>query len=318
MRIIEPKDLLTFLKNEPKTLVPNLPSDVLPAYSLRESEYFSSQGVKPNFKMISRKANLYQKEQMIHARNLVIEMPDHTRISALEGVYYLEKNQINFYGSVHTVFQNGATLDSEFATAFTKPVAQILIPISELVNGHKVDHERITHFTSYGLTYDDHEPKELHLLSQVRVKITDDKTTEIFSDQATYQQEKGHLWFLMNESRPLGQQFVKVKQIDLDMKSRRLEVEINNDRTLDRITGLADVWIRDSHDPKKISISTSGKAIYYQKKNDVLLTDFPQVYQEGDTITGDLITFHRTTDLIEVQQSNGIYNNDEHPAPAHR
>ncbi len=310
MRVIEPKDLLTFLKNEPISLIPDLPAQVVPAYSLRDTQYFSSDGIKPNLKMTSRKSNIFQKEQLMHARDVIVEMADGTRISSKEAIFYQVKHQINFHGSVHTVFPNGAEMDSEFMTVYTKPVAEIFIPITQRVEGRKVDSGRLTRFTSFGLTYSDAPVKELHLLSQVNVQMTGDQKTEVVSDQANYQYERGQLFFYMNETRPLAQQFVKVKQPDLELKSRKLEIETDPQRNLDQITALRDVWIRDSHDPKKIAISTSGKAIYYQKDNDVLLTDFPQVYQEGDTITGDIITFHRKTDLIEVKQSNAIYNND--------
>lgn len=311
MRVIEPKDLMSFLKNEPKSLVPNLPIDVLPAYSLRDTQFYATDGIEPNLKMTARKSNLYQKEQLMHARDVVVELADHTLISSKEAVFFLEKNQINLFGSVHIVFQNGVEIDSEIATFYTKPVAELIIAQDQLVQGRKIDGNRSTNFVSYGLTYTDSALKELHLLSQVKVELRDDKTTEVVSDHANYQSQNGQLYFFMNESRPLSQQFVKVKQPDLDMKSRKIEVVTGKDRSLATITAVKDVLIRDSHDPKRLAISTSGRAVYYQKNNDVLLSDFPQVYQEGDTITGDTITFHRKTDLIEVKQSNAIYNNSE-------
>ena len=189
-----------------------------------------------------------------------------------------------------------------------KPVTQIFIPTTQTVRGNKVDGASTVRFTSQGLQYKDESPKILKLSSQVHVEIQNEKLTQIDSDYANYLYEKGHLHFEMNEDKPLNEQFVKAHQVDLDLKSRTLEADLNQGRALTEITARGDVWIRDAHDPQKISTSTSGKAVFNERKNDLLLTEFPQVYQEGDTITGDVIIFHRTTDQIEVKQSNAIYN----------
>jgi hypothetical protein len=306
IRVVEPQNLLAFLKNEAKTALQDVPTHEAPSYSLKDSTTYASTD-KPNFKLMAARSNFYQKEQLIHALDVNVSFPDGTSVHANESVFFTEKSQANFYGKVHTVFANGAMLDSEFATVYMKPVTQVIIPTSELVHGLKVDANSTTRFTSLGLEYKDVSPKTLHLISDVNVEIKDDKITHITSDKAAYQHERGHLDFAMNESRPLSEQFVRANQPDLEMKSRTLEADIADGKSLHLITARGDVWIRDSHDPLKVSTSTSGKAIFNQAKNDLILTDFPQVYQEGDTVTGDIIIFHRTTDKIEVKQSNGIY-----------
>ena len=311
MRVIEPKDLLAFLKNEPFAIAPEVPLDTPPAYSLRDSIMFSSQGEKPNVKMTSRKSNLYQKEQLVHSRDVIVEFPDHTEIEAKEAIFFLKEDKVHFYGHVHTTFPNGAELISEFAEAFLKPVTRIVIPTTELVFGSKKDPNSSVNFTAQGLEYTDSSPKNLNLLQDVKVQIIGDKITHIDSDQAVYTYEEGHLHFSMNDRQPLSAQFVKVHQKDLDLKSRTLEVDTTTRQKLQTITALTDVWMKDSHDPEKVSTGTSGQAIYDDQKNEVTLTDFPQVYQDNDTITGDVIIFHRNTDLIEVKQSNAIYNDNE-------
>ena len=310
IRVVEPQNLLAFLKNVPKTALSDIPVGEAPSYSLKDSIVYASTD-KPNFKLIADHSNYYQKEEIIHALVVFVTFNDGTTIRANEGVFFTQKNQANFYGAVHTIFANGATLDSEFATVFMKPVTQVIIPIEQTVHGMKVDGHSTTKFTSQGLTYKDESPKILRLTSQVHVTIQDDKLTNIYSDRAIYEQEEGHLNFTMNEDRPLPEQFVKVDQPDLDMKSRTLDSYTDDDGTLEKTVALGDVWIRDAHDPLKISTSTSGKATFYSQKNDLTLTEFPQVYQDGDTITGDIIIFHRTTDQVEVKQSNAIYNDNK-------
>ncbi len=311
VRVIDPKDLLSFLKNEPSVLAPEVPLNVAPAYSLRDDTLYSSQGIKPNVKMISRKSNVYQKEEIIHSLDVVVEFPDHTQVQAKEGVFFTNQDKIHFYGHVHTTFPNGAELFSEFAEAFTKPVTRIEIPVSELAIGTRKDPSSTVTFTSQGLEYVDVYPKNFHLLSDAKVQIVGDSTTDIHSDQAIYSYEKNHMHFFMNESRPLSTQFVKVHQPDLDLKSRTLDVDTTDTQKLHTVTALTDVWMRDSHDPEKLSIATSGKAVYDYTKNEVTLTEFPQVYQDDDTITGDVIIFHRNTDQIQVKQSNAIYNDNK-------
>lgn len=308
MRVIEPKDLLTFLKNEPDSIAPEVPHTVTPSYSLRDSVILASQGEKPNIKMISRKSSVYQVEQLAHSRDVVVQFSDRTQVEAKEAVFFLKEDRVRFYGSVHTTFPNGAELFSEFAEAFTKPVTRIQIPTTEPVHGTKKDGKTLVDFNSLGLEYIDIAPKNLHLLSDVKVKIISEKTTDVVSDQAVYTDEKGVLHFSMNDTRPLSEQFVKVHQVDLDLKSRTLDVDTTENQKLHSITALTDVWMRDSHDPEKIASGTSGKAVYNEIKNEITLTEFPQVNQDNDTITGDIIIFHRNTDLIEVKQSNAIYN----------
>jgi lipopolysaccharide transport protein LptA len=309
IRVVEPQNLLAFLKNEAKTAVADVPQGIVPSYSLKDSIMYTSNGTKPNFKLVASRSNFYQAQQIIHALEVLVTFDDGTTVKANEGVFFTEKNQANFYGAVHTVFANGATLDSERATAFMKPVTKIVIPNDVLATGMKADENSITHFTAYGLEYVDESPKVLKLFSKVHVWIENDKVTDIYSDRARYAYEDGFLNFEMNENRPLYEQFVLANQIDLNMKSRTLEMQLDDDQALDKITARGDVWTKDFHDPEKITTSTSGVGIYDQQKNDITLTEFPQVYQDGDTITGDVIIDHRNTDQIEVKESNAIYNN---------
>lgn len=310
MRVIQPKDLLNFLKNEPTALAPEAPLTVAPSYSLRDSIIYSSDGSVSKIKMSARKSNLYQKEQIAHSRDVQMEFADHTQIEAKEALFFIAKDKVHFYGDVHTTFSNGAELFSEYAEVFTKPLTHVVIPTKESVRGRKHSKDNEVRFTSMGLDYLDSESKSLHLLSNVHVEIQNTKKTDVYSDQATYSHEKGLLYFFMNDSRPLSDQFVKVHQPDLNLKSRALEVSTSSKQELQTITAISDVWMEDLRDPVKTSSATSGRAVYDDRKNEIILTEFPQVYQDNDTITGDIIIFHRNTDLIEVKQSNAIYHNE--------
>ena len=306
VRIIHPKDLLNFLQNE-TTTISTVPTNETPAYSLRDIEVFSSANNKPSFRLLARKSNVYQKDQILHGKDLVLHMPDLTVVRANEGVFFINKNEGDVYGDVVTTFPNGTVVNSDYAHVKSKPVTEIQIPTDHLVVGDSTTTKNPVHFKSFGMSYIDTDPQVLRLLSQVEVEIITTKKTLIHSDFAVYQHEKNHLSFGMNDHQPLEHQFVRVNQIDLLMNSRTLEVDVDEHQKLQVITAVSDVFIKDWHDPLHISTATCGRALYYEGPDEIHLNDFPQVYQDNDTVTGDKIVYNRKFDTIEVKQSNAIY-----------
>lgn len=303
VRVVHPKDLLNFLKNESEpVLAKHVPIEITPAYSLRNFDFFSTSENKPQLKFSAKKSNFYQQEQIIHAKDSIVTIPDNnTVITSRESLYDTVKNEVEFFGDVVTTFENGVVIHSNYMKAITRPVMNIIIPNDEAASGNRADKNGNIAFKSYGLTYLDVEPKEVHLNSQVVATITNDRVTQVQSDRARMNFTKNKLYFYMDDQRNLDRQFVQVHQQKLEMKSRTMEMDLRNSQ-INTISGLTDVAIRD-----RTFYSTSGKAIFYEKSNQIELSDFPQVYQDTDTITGDLIIYHRTEDTIEVKQSNAIY-----------
>jgi lipopolysaccharide export system protein LptA len=309
IRVINPKDLLSLLRNEadaPDVL--RIPKNTPPAYSLRDAVLYSSQGTTAGFRLDARKTNSYQKEQISELRDVHIELGDQTRIDALAAIHDTLKNEIEFRGAVHARFRSGAEINTERLFLLTKPRTKIMIPKTESVTGYQTKGLSRIEFMSKGLEYEDLNPGILELLSEVRVRTRGAGGAEISSDRATYSTLDAKLTFLMNDRRPIPEQFVRVREPALDLKSRTLEMDFSNEHELETIRAKQDVWFKDSHDPNQISIGTGGAAIYSTGKNQILLTDFPQLYQDNDTITGDSIIFHRDSDSVEVKQSNAIYN----------
>lgn len=74
VRVIHPRDLLNFLKNEPEVIAKNIPTNIAPSYSIRGMRFFASVENRPNWKMISRKSNLYQAQELVHARDAELEI----------------------------------------------------------------------------------------------------------------------------------------------------------------------------------------------------------------------------------------------------
>ena len=63
-----------------------------------------------------------------------------------------------------------------------------------------------------------------------------------------------------------------------------------------------------NHDEDKpqLRYATGGRADFDARSDIVRITEFPQAYQDNDTVTGDVIILHRDSDLVEVEHSNAF------------
>ncbi len=307
VRVVNPKDLLNFLQNESTTIAKPVPNTVAPSYSLRDLVFYNSIGAQSQWKLTARKANVYQVANLLHARDLILELQDGTQIHSKEGLVYINQNIIEFFGDVRVFFTNGTITYSEYLRAVTQPILNITIPLTEPVRGEKNNPDSRVEFTAKGFSYLDTNQKELKLLSNVIFNIYNDERTIVYSDRAIYNQLNNRAFFEMNDHQPLEKQFAEVKQPDLYLKARNLVIELGDEKQLQRIFANKDVYFKDTQDPEHISTGTSGRATYQEGKNVIYLEDFPQVYQDGDTITGEVIVYNRKTDMIEVKQSNATH-----------
>ena len=304
VRAISPQELLSFFQNETVTLAKGVPTDEPPAYAIRDLEYFATDRQHQHWKMLSRKSFLYQKEQIVHARDVVFLWKE-GKGTAREAVSMEEKNEVELYGNVVVTLNNGMVLNTEYAKIIVSPQNQVIIPTSYLVSGRQqVNPKTLLQFKANGLYYSEAN-QDLKLLSAVDAEVITRKHSQVLADQATYNQKKDLLLFEMSENQPLEKQFVKSRQDALFMKSRTLKVELEKQK-LQLLTALKDVEIEDRTNTLHPVSGTAGRAIYQEATNLLFLRDFPQVYQDSDTITGDEIVYDRTKDTIEVEQSNAF------------
>jgi hypothetical protein len=147
-------------------------------------------------------------------------------------------------------------------------------------------------------------------------------TTTIESDHALMDRVKQISYFTMFATRPLAKKFVHITQPTLDTISRRAELNYGDGaKILQYLTAYDDVLIRElAAPPEKTTIgappavkkessfkyATGGRADFDSKNSIVKLTQYPQVYQDADTVTGDIIILHRDTDIVEVEHSNAF------------
>ena len=307
VRAINPQELMSFFQNETSTLAKNVPTGVAPAYAIRDLEYFATDDQKKHWKMLARKSFMYQEEQMVHARDAVFIWAE-GQITAKEAVSFQQKNEVELYGDVVATLKNGLVINTEYVKIITSPRTQIIIPMTEPVSGHQqVSSGSRFRFKGKGLFYESisEDQEVLRLLSHVDTEIETQEKTRVLSDSAVYHKLEETLEFEMMDSQPLDKQFVLTHQKALDLKSRILIADLPEQK-IQLLTAKGDVSFQDFTNPEHPVSGTSGKAIYKEETNLLFLMDFPQVYQDKDTMTGDTIIYDRTKDTIEVDQSNAF------------
>jgi lipopolysaccharide export system protein LptA len=184
-------------------------------------------------------------------------------------------------------------------------------------------------FRSKGLRYIGAKDA-LYLLSDVNMRVLKERTdgrgtdvTTIDSDRADVDRRKNIAHFTMLEARPADQRFVRITQPGMTSRSRRAEFRINaNPKRLRMVRAMDDVKIEEKPNPNTPSngrrrgplpnrYATAGEAEFDSERNLIVLRQYPQVYQERDTITGETIIVHRDSDLVEVDQSNAFSEGNE-------
>jgi len=308
MRVVHPKDLLAFLKTGSGHFGPMQGlMDAAPNYSARDGTLYLSEEGRPKLKWISKKLNLFQANQIAHIRDSQVALEDGTRINSNEALYDIRKSRIIFAGNVESTFKTGAVIQSEIAYLDTKPSLHLWIPLTEKVQGRKTNLASPVLFESQGLDYSDSD-HVLQLLSEVKVKVSGTSPLQIASDRCAFLHDQDLLRFSMDDSKIIEKQFIEATDPKLLLRSRKLEVKLQTGRQIEEIIALQDVFFEDTTHPDAPTQGTGGKGVYRVKDQEITLTDFPQLYQDRDTVTGDLITYNRKTERVEVTQSNAIYN----------
>jgi len=322
----------TLIMDDEPTLVPGIPKGRIAEYSIEKFDYVSVQNGEKQWKIEAKKAFLYNPERMVHSRTVKANLYDPdgkiTVVTGLEARYYLNKKDLEIYGNVKTIFPDGFELDSEYLRY--KPTDKhIEIPTRYLAHG--VGQETVGQsfrFDSMGLDYFMGQA-QIHLLQKVKVtlerlKLKSEETsgvpdlTTIESDHCLINRNTNLANFTMNQNRPLSKQFVYITQPTLFTKARRADLNYGSfSQVLQYLKAYDDVLIKETGygDPKDtekpLRYATGGHADFDTHRDVIVITDFPQVYQGTDTVTGDIILMHRDTDMIEVEHSNAFSGGSE-------
>jgi LPS export ABC transporter protein LptC len=313
--IVEPETLI----DDEQTLASGIPKDKIAEYSIDQFQYVSTQGSEKQWKLVADKAYLYNKEKIVHSRNIHAYLYDPdgkiTVVEGKEAKYFMNQRDLEIFGKVHTVFPDGFKLDSEYLRY--RPREKLIdIPVKYAVHGNGDEAEgQHMRFDSQGMEFEMRKkiivlPQSVHLVS-----AQNDGDTIIDSDRAVIHRSTQIANFTMFPSRPLATRFVRITQPTLGTRGRRADLhygDASKSQKLQYMVVFEDVLIRDlgksadakPGEPTVLKYATGGRADFDARSDIIRLTDFPQAYQDNDTITGDVIIIHRDTDLVEVEHSN--------------
>lgn len=319
-------------------VTPTIPADRVPDYTVEKFQNVSTQGGVKQWKIRAERAFFYQDDGIVHARDVHSEVYDSegkiTVITSKEAKYFIASKDLELFGDVKTTFPTGLETLSPYMF-YRATDKDITVPPAYPVEGRNVDPEPKTKGLVSGRESFDFRSKGLHytglndrvdLISEVVVHIKKENTTQgpeittLESDHATIDRMKNIITFSMLEARPDALRFVKISQPGMTSRSRRAEFRMNaNPKKLRTMRAMDDVKIEEkvvyssnsqqaprrkrSGNPR---YATAGIAEFDSTRNTIILRDYPQVYQDRDTITGDTIIVHRDSDLVEVDQSNAF------------
>jgi LPS export ABC transporter protein LptC len=152
--------------------------------------------------------------------------------------------------------------------------------------------------------------------------------TIIDSDHCLIDRKHNMAYFTMNPSTPLQDRFVHITQPTLFARSRTADLNYGSfNQILQYLIAYEDVLVKEIAVPKSpkkaaapinvtkdkktnekvpLRYATAGKAEFNTRDDVIRLTQFPQAYQDEDTVTGDVILMHRDSDVIEIEHSNSF------------
>lgn len=256
------------------------------------------------------------------------------------------QRDLEVFGDVKTVFPDGFEVQSEYMR-YRPDERTVVIPSEYAVAGRGKDESGQTlSFNSHGMDYAMGTGKiVLHKAVKVTVdkpaskvatvtstkKARKDEQTTIESDHCVIEKDKKLAFFTMDPERPLESRFVRITQPTMVSKGRRGELnygDIPNGATTNTPSGGAqsgpgrkllhyivlyeDVFLKDTG-KESLRYATGGRADFDGTQDLVILTEYPQVYENQDTVTGDRIVLHRDTDVVEVEHSNAFSQGQNNP-----
>ncbi|MDR3607946.1 MAG: LPS export ABC transporter periplasmic protein LptC [Oligoflexia bacterium] len=323
------------------TLAPGIPTERVPEYSVDQFNYVSTQGGVKQWNLIADKANMYNQEKLVHARQVkaLLYDPDGkiTTVTGQEAKFLMNKRDLEIYGNVKTVMPDGFEIHSQYMR-YLPNERLINIPPTEPVDGVGKDESgQVLAFNSYGMHYA-MEKSEIILPSRVQMVVDKPESapksvqtstdspppsskTKVESDHCVIYRDRKLAHFTMNAGRSLSTRFVKVTQPTLFSKGRTADVNYGDlggppgkNKLLNYLILHDDVLIEEKTADGSMRYGTGGQADFDAVRNLVVLRHFPQVYQNHDTVTGDVIVLHRDTDVVEIEHSNAFSEGEESPA----
>jgi lipopolysaccharide export system protein LptA len=239
---------------------------------------------------------------------------------------------LEVFGDVITTFPDGFEVRSEYMR-YRPDQRTVEIPASYRASGRgKDENGQILGFTSQGMYYS-RKAEQITLPQDVKVTVEkansssnasniasnkgkgssnrESDTTLIESDRCVISRKEKLASFTMNSKRSIKERFVRVTQPTLFSKGRWGELNYGDDagpssKLLHKVALYEDVLVKETGKSGPLRYATAGQANFDNSQDIVILTKFPQVYENEDTVTGDRIILHRDSDIVEVEHSNSF------------
>lgn len=310
-----PLDPKTFLPDSSGNVAPDVPKNRVPDYTVEGYNHVSTQGGVRQWKLLAERAYLFNDLKLVHSRTVTAQLfdPDGqiTVVTGRESKYFMNHRDLEIFGNVRAVFPDGFELRSDYLK-YRPAERKIEIPPTYFVTGGGAPDsdkggQRIE-FEGYGLDFAMAKSRiVLEKAAKVSMIGQGGDRTDIRSDRATILRDRKTAHFTMERFRPLQSRFVEITQPTLHARSRTAELNYgDSSQMVHYLVAKEDVLIRELAKDAPLKYATGGKASFDANRNQVVLTEFPQVYQDHDTVTGEVIILHRDTDIVEVEHSNAF------------
>ncbi len=322
---IDPSDLLP---ESDTTLATGIPENKIPDYSVDGFNYVSTQGGVKNWKLEANQAHLYTEEKITHARvvKTFIYGTDGkiTVVTSREAKYFTNDRDLEMFGNVKATMPDGFVIESEFLR-YEANRARLNVPTTYAVHGYgKTGNPAAApsltptspaspppneiDFQSKGMNYDmKNGVIQLPAMVKVTALSPAKEKTVIESDRCTVLRNEQSALFRMYPNRPIPKRFVYITQPSQLTRGRSADFFYGTQtEKLEYLIVREDVQIQETGNHQSLKYATAGRATFDSRQNTILLSEYPQVYQDHDTVTGDVIILHRDTDIVEVEHSNAF------------
>jgi LPS export ABC transporter protein LptC len=286
------------------------PEGATPDYGIAGFHYVSVLKGLKQWLLQAREADFYSKQQWVHARTVVAQLysdeSSSIEVRGSQARYSMSTRDLDVGGQVVARFPDGSELKSELLE-FKPAEKRVGVPVRYRVRGKgPASAPAILEFESLGMS-GMLQTGIFELISQVRIQVRSrnpgQSPTEIRAPKAIYHRLEGLL-----ELRSVAGQPVHLEQAGLKSTANQMEVRMPLGAKKASFIARDDVkieeWKKSGGRSTPDRYSTCGRAEFDPDKQEILLSEYPQVYQDGDTMTGESIRILRAQDQVEVEETN--------------
>ncbi|MBU6375229.1 MAG: LPS export ABC transporter periplasmic protein LptC [Bdellovibrionales bacterium] len=301
------------------------PDGASPDYSIRQFRYVSVEEGKKQWQLKAAEALFFSSRQTVLTTDVQAELfsdgfpqTSAVKVTGREARYLLNTRDLEVGGNVVALLDNGAEIRSEYLK-FIASKRVLIVPSTYSVWGRGPGGgEMRIQFKSSGLEAT-LATRRLLLPSLVEVQVIPPQRN-LRESPTTFRSARAEVLLsenqvvLSSDPSALGREMVTMEHpgaTRLRARAKTMQVTTLDAKRKTSFTATEDVRIEEwtpksSTSERPYRYSTSGKAEFFPSESVFFLTEYPQVYQDNDTMTGDVIKVDRKKDQVEVENSNAI------------